>query len=153
MTADKNHLLSDTEIRRFIINGYHRVDSELGAKLHGKVTERMKSQVREKANPGDNILPLIPELNSVLSEPAFTGALTSLLGENYIIMAHRHCHELDNNDDGSGRTSLPYFYHQDAHAPQTRSSHHYPRYLLLLLLSPGYAVGFRTHAPDPRKSL
>jgi HEAT repeat protein len=124
--------LSDEEMRRFIVNGYHHVDTDLAPEVHSKVLARLQTLVPGKANPGDNLLPLIPELSQVLSSPALNGALTSILGEKYFIMPHRHVHELDHNDDGSGRSSYPYYYHQDAHAPPVRPCHHFPRHALLL---------------------
>ena len=43
-------------------------------------------------NPLNNILPLVPELQVVLESPAVRGALTSILGNGYVMHPHRHCH-------------------------------------------------------------
>lgn len=133
-TTDIRGLLSDEDMRRFIVNGYHRVDTDIAPETHSKVLARLQAHMPGpgKGNPGDNIMPLIPELTQVFNSPALNGALTSILGKKYFIMPHRHVHELDHNDDGSGRSSYPYYYHQDAHAPPVRACHHYPLHVLLL---------------------
>lgn len=131
-TKNRKGQLTDEDMRRFIVNGYHRVDTDIAPEIHSKVLARLKAHISGKANPGDNILPMIPELTQVLSSPALDGALRSIFGDSYFIMPHRHVHELDTNDDGSGRSSYPGYYHQDAHAPPVRTCHHYPRHALLL---------------------
>jgi hypothetical protein len=44
------------------------------------------------SNPGNNILPVLPEVGRVFETPTVRGALTSLLGENYVMHPHRHPH-------------------------------------------------------------
>ena len=46
----------------------------------------------EEGNPGNNLLPRIRELRKVFDHPVVTGALTSVLGPNYMMHAHRHGH-------------------------------------------------------------
>ncbi|MCJ8328557.1 MAG: HEAT repeat domain-containing protein [Lentisphaeria bacterium] len=126
------HRLSDDEVSRFIVDGYHRVDTDLPPELHEHITSQMQEHITEGVNPGDNILPLIPEMYQVLESPEMRSALESLYGKNYMIMPHRHTHELNNNDDGSGRTCLHYFFHQDSCASPAHNCHHYPRHGLIL---------------------
>ena len=46
----------------------------------------------DEGNPGNNILPRIPDIGRVFEHPAVAGALTSLLGPRYNLNPHRHCH-------------------------------------------------------------
>ena len=45
-----------------------------------------------RANPLNNILPMVPELYEVLFAPQVRGALTSILGNDYVLHTHRYCH-------------------------------------------------------------
>ena len=67
---EKDYLLDDEQIRRFIVNGYVQVQTDLPAALHETIFEKtdtifggaqdMASERRD--NPLNNILPLVPEL-------------------------------------------------------------------------------------------
>ncbi|MDP6506723.1 MAG: hypothetical protein QF886_24060, partial [Planctomycetota bacterium] len=79
-TTNRNGQLTDEDMRRFIVNGYHRVDTDIAPEIHSKVLARLKAHISGKANPGDNILPMVPELTQVLSSPALDGALAGIFG-------------------------------------------------------------------------
>lgn len=87
--TDARHLLSDVEMARFLVNGYHLVEPDLPRGLNERVTERLEGLT---SNPGDAITESVPELWQVLEHPAVRGALISLLGEDYTVNAHRHWH-------------------------------------------------------------
>jgi HEAT repeat protein len=131
MKSDLN-LLSDEQVRSFIVNGFHSIEPDVPDSVHDGISARLDELIAPGKNPGDNVLPLIPDLQKVLDSPAIRGALTSIFGHDYIIMPHRHCHEMGFNADDTDRTYLHYFSHQDGHAPPTRATHHVPRYGLLL---------------------
>ena len=114
------HLLSDAQMRHFIVNGFVTVTTELPAQFHDAVYEKTVSVFDKEGNPGNNLLPRIPEIQSVFDDPNVRGALTSLLGQDYYMQPHRHPHY---NPPGSGGQGL----HQDG---GKRWSHHTRRLLV-----------------------
>ena len=65
------------------------------------------------------ILDAVPELHQIYNDPAVRGALISLLGENYRMNSHRHCHM---NKPGTRS--------QDWHQDSTNVRHHQVRTVL-----------------------
>ena len=114
------HLLSDAQMRHFIVNGYVTVTTELPAQFHDAIYEKTVSVFDKEGNPGNNLLPRIPEIQRVFDDPNVSGALTSLLGPDYYMQPHRHPHY---NPPGSGGQGL----HQDG---GKRWSHHTRRLLV-----------------------
>ncbi|RKU12071.1 phytanoyl-CoA dioxygenase [Candidatus Poribacteria bacterium] len=114
------HLLSDAQMRHFIVNGFVTVTTELPAQFHDAVYEKTISVFDKEGNPGNNLLPRIPEIQNVFDDPNVSGALTSLLGEDYYMQPHRHPHY---NPPGSGGQGM----HQDG---GKRWSHHTRRLLV-----------------------
>ena len=88
MTA-ANHLLSDADVARFIVNGYHLVKLDFEDGLNERIGARLDELTE---NPGDAVTETIPELWQVLEHPALEGALVSLLGSGYTLNSHRHWH-------------------------------------------------------------
>ena len=114
------HLLSDAQMRHFIVNGFVTVTTELPAQFHDEVYEKTVNVFDKEGNPGNNLLPRIPEIQSVFDDPNVRGALTSLLGADYYMQPHRHPHY---NPPGSKGQGL----HQDG---GKRWSHHTRRLLV-----------------------
>ena len=114
------HLLSDAQMRHFIVNGFVTVTTDLPAQFHDAVYEKTVSVFDKEGNPGNNLLPRIPEIQSVFDDPNVSGALTSLLGPDYYMQPHRHPHY---NPPGSKGQGL----HQDG---GKRWSHHTRRLLV-----------------------
>lgn len=85
-------LLDDEAIRHFIIHGYVTVQADMPAGFHEYICQQLDAVIDTEGNPGNNILPRIPELQQVFDHPAVCGALTSLLGPGYIMHPHRYCH-------------------------------------------------------------
>jgi hypothetical protein len=96
------HLLQDEDIHRFITDGYMAVQAGLPAAFHEAVCRKIDTVLEEEGNPGNNILPRIPEIQQVFDQPAVQGAMTSLLGPGYLIHPHRYCHL--NKPGGSGQS-------------------------------------------------
>ena len=88
-TLTTDFRLSDDEMASFVINGYHVVQPELIAGLNGEIYDALETL---PSNPGDGVLEAVPQLNEVWDAPEVVGALTSLLGPNYEMFPHRHCH-------------------------------------------------------------
>ena len=94
------HLLSDAQMQRFIAHGFLRLQTELPAGFHRAIYEKFDALIGGDANinPGNNLLPAVPELNAVFDDPVARGALTSVLGPDYVMHPHRALH---NNPPGS----------------------------------------------------
>ena len=86
---DAKHLLTDVDVARFLVNGYHIVELDLPEGLNEKIAEQLDTLI---ANPGDAITESVPELWQILEHPQVRGALISLLGEDYAVNSHRHWH-------------------------------------------------------------
>ena len=89
---NQEYLLNDKEMRRFIIDGYIKVQPDFPASFHETIFQQVEDMFESQGNLGNNLLPLIPEIQQVFSDPAVHGALTSALGENYVMHSHRYCH-------------------------------------------------------------
>ena len=113
-------LLTDDQLRHFIVNGYVVLRPELDAGLHERIFDETETVFEKEGNPGNNLLPRVPAVQQVLDSPEVRGGLTSVLGEGYYTQPHRHCHF---NPPGSKGQDL----HQDG---GSRWSHHTRRILL-----------------------
>ena len=85
-------LLNDEGMREFIRNGFITFEADMPAGFHETVFERTEKAMETGGNPGNNILPVVPELQQVLDHPRVTGTLGSILGAGYDLDAHRYCH-------------------------------------------------------------
>ena len=83
------YLLNDDQVADFVINGYHIVEPAFPPDFHSQVYDALEAL---PTNPGDEINRAVPALDEVYSHPRVAGALASLLGHDYRMAAHRHCH-------------------------------------------------------------
>ena len=90
--ADSIQLLSDEEVQRFIVDGCLTVQADYPPSFHAGIRDQIEAVFAEEGNPGNNILPRVPQIGRVFEHPKVQGALTSLLGPDYILNPHRHCH-------------------------------------------------------------
>ena len=88
-TAAIDHLLDDDAMASFVIRGYHVVHPSLADGLNGEIYDALEAL---PSNPGDAVLEEVPQLNQIWESPEVVGALTSLLGPDYEMFPHRHCH-------------------------------------------------------------
>ncbi len=86
---DAKYLLTDVDMARFLVNGYHVVETDLPPDVNEQIAEQLDGLT---ANPGDAITESVPGLWKVLEHPHVRGALISLLGEGYSVNSHRHWH-------------------------------------------------------------
>ncbi len=112
------HLLTDDEVISFIIRGYHVVEPDFPEGFNEAVYEELE-QLDE--DPGDAILQRVPKLRQVYDHPKVCGALVSLLGEDFQMNNHRHCHK---NTPGTRSQS----WHQDG----VNQRHHQLRTVLAM---------------------
>ena len=113
MTDHRDHapqLLDDDQVLRFVSHGYHLVEPDLPAEFHAEVCRQL---AHVGGGQGNGILDAVPMLADVYDHPAVRGALTSLLGEGYVMNGHRHLHI---NEPGSRSQT----WHQDG----TNVRHH-----------------------------
>ena len=139
----KQYLLNDEQIRHFIVNGYVNVTADVPTHIHETIYDKTDELFAGAAdfrgdrqhNPLNNILPLVPELQVVLESPEVRGALTSILGNGYVMHPHRHCHPNfagstpSGKENGEERLMMPL--HKDGHAGGKRPRHRTPRWAIL----------------------
>ena len=89
---ENRYLFNDNQMQDFIVNGYVTVKTDLPASFHEYIYNQLNSVVEEEGNPGNNVLPRIPEIQQVFDQPVIRGAFTSILGPDYIMHPHRHPH-------------------------------------------------------------
>ena len=137
------YLLNDEQIRHFIVNGYVNVTADVPTHIHETIYDKTDELFAGAAdfrgdrqhNPLNNILPLVPELQVVLESPEVRGALTSVLGNGYVMHPHRHCHPNFAGSTPSGKENseerLMMPLHKDGHAGGKRPRHRTPRWAIL----------------------
>ncbi len=90
--TDAQHLLTDEAIQRFIIDGYMLVHTDFSEPVHQRIYDTIEDVFEKEGNVGNNILPRVPEIARIFAHAKMRGALTSLLGPDYLLNPHRHCH-------------------------------------------------------------
>ncbi len=85
-------MLTDGQMRDFIQNGYLLVQPGLPPEFHQDIYSRVDSVFETEGNPGNNIIARIPAIQDVFEDAVVDSALTGVLGPNYYMHPHRHCH-------------------------------------------------------------
>lgn len=89
---DSKYLLNDDQMAQFIAHGYLQLQTDFSRQFHQSVLQKMNEVYAAEGNPGNNLVPRIPEIQQFFDHPTVKGALTSILGPDYIMHAHRHGH-------------------------------------------------------------
>ncbi len=118
-----SHLFTDEQMRGFIMQGYVTVKTDLPRSYHETIYRKTQELTAKEGNLGNNILPRVPELQAVFEEPVVRGALTSILGQNYVMHSHRHPHQNRPHSDGQG-------FHKDSYWGYQKVRHHCPRWAM-----------------------
>jgi hypothetical protein len=121
---DPKYLLSDEQIRDYITKGYLVLKSGLPKSVHEQIYARTSEVMEKEGNPGNNILPRVPQLKQVFDDPNFRGPLTSVLGADHIMHSHRHCHVNRGPGEGGG-------VHRDSYWGFQRVRNHRTRWAML----------------------
>ena len=87
-----DHLLTNEQMRRFISRGYLLLQTDFPKEFHATLNAKLSEVMEKEGNPGNNILPRLSEVNEIFQHPVIRGALSSVLGPNYMVHPHRHCH-------------------------------------------------------------
>src|SRR6478752_5771227 len=86
------YCFDDEKMRDFLVQGFCVLRVDYPRSFHERIYEQTQKILAQDGNPGNNILPRIPEVQKVFDHPAVRGALTSLLGPTYVMHVHRHPH-------------------------------------------------------------
>lgn len=89
---EQSFLLNDNEVQDFIRQGYVTVQADMPPGYNEALCGRLEDVLAVEGNPGNNVLPRIPEIQQIFDRPAVRGVLTSILGPNYIMHPHRYPH-------------------------------------------------------------
>jgi len=115
---EKQHLLTDDQVAKFIVEGYIMLTPDHRPGLNEAIDEQLTAKTQ---NPGNEIWEEVPLLAEVWGHPQVRGALASLLGHDVKMNAHRHWH-----NRGPGPWSQGW--HQDS----TNERHHRLKVVLAL---------------------
>ena len=116
-------LLTDAQVQAYLTNGYITVQTAHPPAVHQNIHQQIETLFATEGNPGNDILPKVPDLYQILRDPAVDGALQSLLGPSYLIHPHRHCHHNPSGSKGQGM-------HQDSYENDQNVRHHRTRWTM-----------------------
>ena len=130
--ALRDQLLSDDQVKSFIVRGFHLVRLDPADPVHAHACRELAAAAAD-GEPADDLYYDCPALQSIVQRPQLRGALTSLLGTGYRLFTHRHGHVTPPTAEGAVGSQSP---HQDGsfrrfvgwNRPWRR--HHRPRVLL-----------------------
>ena len=116
-------LLTDAQVQAYLTNGYITVQTAHPPAVHQNIHQQIETLFATEGNPGNDILPKVPDLYQILRDPFVDGALQSLLGPSYLIHPHRHCHHNPSGSKGQGM-------HQDSYENDQNVRHHRTRWTM-----------------------
>ncbi|GMA61097.1 HEAT repeat domain-containing protein [Alicyclobacillus fastidiosus] len=124
MAGNAPQLLTDEQMRQFITQGYVILKTDFSDRFHKHLTKQLNEVYTNEGNPGNNLLPRIRELQKVFDHPVIDGALTSVLGPNYMMHSHRHGHYNAVNRPGG--------WHKDSYWGYKRMRNHHPWWAMIM---------------------
>lgn len=119
-----DYLLTDDQMQRFISHGYLVLKTDFPDQFYRDFEQRIEEVMDKEGNPGNNFLPRFPEAQEVFDNPVIRGALTSVLGPNYLMHPHRHCHY-----SRPGRTVQQW--HKDSYWGFQKVRNHHPWWAMI----------------------
>ena len=141
-------LLNDEQIRKFICDGYLILQPSVDPSIHDLIDEKFCWLAANEPNPGNNILARLPELTHILESPEVTGAMISLLGDDYITCTHCFWHGRKPNEneisDEDARAEVERGSHQDNYCPSAIGKSHNLQYIRFMYYSHDMTM---THGP------
>lgn len=130
--ADKPILLNDEQMQQFIRDGYLILHPDFPEGFNEKVYKRIDESFEKSGgkNPGNNLLPAVPELQDVWDHPLVHGAFSSILGPDYYLHLHRHVHESQPGSDARKmhKDSL----HNSRYCADQNRRHHHTRWMMAM---------------------
>jgi hypothetical protein len=89
---DPKYLLTDEQMAQFITHGFVTLQTDFSDEFHTTVLRKMGEVYAKEGNPGNNLIPRVPEVQQFFDHPVVRGGLTSVLGPDYVMHTHRHGH-------------------------------------------------------------
>ncbi|GGF92758.1 HEAT repeat domain-containing protein [Paenibacillus abyssi] len=124
MRQNEPILLTDEQMRTFTTQGFLILNTDFSEEFHRQLVDQLNEVYEKEGNPGNNLLPRIREIQQVFDHPAITGALTSVLGPNYMLHAHRHGHYNASPKAGA--------WHKDSYWGYKRMRNHHPWWAMIM---------------------
>ena len=115
--------LTDAEMRDFIINGYVKIKTDFPPSFHENICQQLDTMFEVTGNLGNNVLPLIPEIQEIFDHPTVHGAMQGVLGENYVMHSHRYCHFNQQGSEGQN-------FHKDSYEGDEQIRRHRCRWTM-----------------------
>lgn len=115
--------LTDEQMRDFIVNGYVKVKTDVPPSFHENIRQQLDVMFEETGNLGNNVLPLIPEIQEIFDHPIVHGAMQGVLGENYAMHSHRYCHFNQQGSEGQN-------FHKDSYEGDEQIRRHRCRWTM-----------------------
>jgi len=125
--AGRAHVpLTSEQLREFLARGFLVLRSTLPESYHRVIFERFDELSGTIGHFGNNLLPLIPELNELFEDPVVKGALTSVLGDAHAMHPHRALHKNPPGSDEQG-------FHKDSYWGYVRRvRNHRPWWVMIM---------------------
>ena len=115
--------LTDEEMRDFVVNGYVKVKTDFPPSFHEHIYEQLNVMFEQTGNLGNNVLPVIPEIQAVFDHPVVHGAMQGVLGSDYVMHSHRYCHFNQQGSEGQN-------FHKDSYAGDEQIRRHRCRWTM-----------------------
>ena len=102
-------LLTDRQLKDFLIDGVAVIpvadlSPEWHSAFYAKATEQRSPTVNRQNRPRRNVWEDMPEITQICRTPTVRGALTSILGRDYVMHPHRALHTGGGTGDQGFRT-------------------------------------------------
>lgn len=141
MTA---HSFSDNALRDFLTNGYTLIGSDQTPEFHQDMCGRLDHVIEREGNPGNNVLPRVPQIQQVFDAPKVNAALTRILGPGYVMHPHRHCHHRPPG-------AKPQGWHKDDYVYDQNVRHHRGRWVMAFYYPQAVAADMGPTSIVPRQ--
>ena len=83
--------MTDEQLRQFITNGYLVIQSQLPAEFHARIFDKLHNLASSSGHFGNNLMPMVPELNQVIEEPKVVGPYRAFWEITTVCMRIAHC--------------------------------------------------------------
>ena len=124
-------LLTDEQVRSYIVDGFILLKPSVPDEIHATINKKLTAYLESSPNPGNNVLPVVPEMRHILNSPEVRGALISVVGEGYVEHPHRYCHSMPPAEKRAGKAEIRELLarkcHQDGYTPLAQQQRHYSR--------------------------
>ena len=122
--SSKDNLFTDEQMRQFLTRGFVTMKVDMPDGFHRGIYDRCEEVYEKEGNPGNNILPRVPELQQVFDHPTVDGAFNSILGPDYVMHTHRHGHLTKGKSEDRG-------WHKDSYWGYRKIRYHHPRWAMV----------------------